>query len=276
MAPYYVSIRWLALALWSAALASSEPIGDTTVSVVGPVVAGGDYKITYSIDLGTETNGRSVYNLVFITIDDFDNVHTQAAPDSTSLMAGVTNVVSYTVPFDPAGALLMGATSGTIGGVEPDKPHVVITANQSFRGEIAGLRWSYIFVLGEQGYTVPRLRDPTSTHLAELGAMVTADGILEDPIHDLLAPLEGAQDIDIIHFSCARPNCRPNCDNDEPCCCDDDCFGGGTCGIGGYTCPLGSGGNPPSDSNQCSGGTSSSKKSKESSKMSSKKQRKRK
>jgi hypothetical protein len=182
----------------------------------------GNYWIEYSIYLGDETKGKDVEDIVLFTVDDQDQIH--ATTTNMDLKQSMTSIVQYSVLFEPKKFLLMGATPGTVGGIEPDKPHVVIISTSSFQADVAGYLFSQIFLQGEQGFTIPNLRDPTATNLDALVNMLANPNLLYNPFYD-----DSFAGIKILHFSCTVPDCSPRdggdgCPDGTPCCGNDDCF----------------------------------------------------
>jgi hypothetical protein len=110
-------------------------------SIVSGSVTGPDGSdnclIECSVCLGDETKGKDVEDIVLFAADDQDQIH--ATTTNVDLEQGVTSIVQHSVAgFKPMKFLLMGATPGTVGGIEPDKPHVVIVSTSSFQADVAG------------------------------------------------------------------------------------------------------------------------------------------
>jgi hypothetical protein len=215
---------FLLLGGWGVTPCDAQPFDRSIVSAsVSPADGSGNYLIQYSIYLGDETRGRDVEDITFFTMDDQDQIH--ATSDMNNLQQGVTSVIQYGVDFKPVKFLLMGATTGTIGPVQADKPHVVIVATSSFHGDVGGKRFSQVLLLGEGSYTIPRLRDPIADNLDDLVQMVAATNLPYDPFYDE----DSFADIKILRFSCVTPMCSPDeggcgCADDASCCLNNDCI----------------------------------------------------
>ena len=204
-----------------------------SVSVSASVATPGTFDVTYTVTLGAETEGQDVQDIILFSRDASGAV--EGIPTTSTLVYGTSSVIQYNVGFEPTAVFLMGATPGTLNGVAPDRPSVVVVTSLAFHLAVGGFKFSETFGQGEQGYTVPRLRDPSSaSNLADMEALVSPSNtvLLADPFF-----LPAADSPRIVHFSCARPTCSPlnggmGCGDTEACCDSQDCIAPGACSAG--------------------------------------------